>query len=401
VALDVTLVIVGALGIAVVFTSALIRHLPLSEPLIALALGVALGPEVLDVTDFGRGTDVLHVATEVGLAIALMAVALRFPWPEVRQHLRPVLFMITIGMVAMAAIVGALAWWLLPVGLSAAVLVGGALAPTDPVLSSSVVTGKPAADILPHRLRLMLSVESGFNDGLALPLVIAGVVLVRDDGLGRFTIEGLLSLAIAVVGGWALGAAAGAVFRRLEDHRDVEDSAFFVFTLVLPLFVLGVINLLGGDGVLAVFIGGLAYNRQVGASIYEAEREVEEGINRLLLLPLFLLFGAVLPWAEWEALGWERLVAFAIGVLLVRRIPVVLTLKRQLGLGWAGTAVYGWFGPMGVASLFYATLALEEHAAGEIVWPAVAMVVAASTVVHGASSAPVRALYGQIADRTG
>lgn len=94
------------------------------------------------------------------------------------------------------------------------------------------------------------------------------------------------------------------------------------------------------------------------------------------------------------------LIAFTVGVLVLCRIPVVLALKRQLGLGWAGTAVYGWFGPMGAASLFYATPALEQHAAGQVVWPSVAMVVAASTFVHGASSAPVRALYGQVAERT-
>lgn len=399
--LDTALLTLGALGIVVVFASALIRHLPLSEPLVALALGVILGPEVLGVADFGRGTTLLHGVAEVGVAIALMAVALRSPWDDVRAHLRPVLVMITLGMVAMAAIVGALAWWLLPVGISAAVIVGGALAPTDPVLSSSVVTGQPAADILPHRLRLMLSVESGFNDGLALVLVVAGIVLVRDEGFGRFAVDALFSVALALVAGWAIGAAAGEVFRRLDEARDIEDSAFFVFTLVLPIFVLSVVNLLEGDGILAVFVAGLAYNRHVGPSIYEDEREVEEGVNRLLLLPLFLLLGAVLPWSEWREMGWGALVAFTVGVLVVRRIPVVLALKRPLGLGWAGTAVYGWFGPMGAASLFFATLALEQHAAGQVVWPAVAMVVAASTVVHGASSAPVRALYARVPERTG
>jgi sodium/hydrogen antiporter len=165
--------------------------------------------------------------------------------------------------------------------------------------------------------------------------------------------------------------------------------------------VLGAVNLLHGDGILAVFAAGLAYNRQVGSSIYDDEREVEEGVNRVLLLPLFALFGAVLPWAEWRSLGWAPLAAFAATVLLLRRLPVVLALKRQLGLGWAGTVVYGWFGPMGAAALFFATLALEEHAASGVVWPAVAFVVACSTVVHGVTAAPLRAVYGKVSARTG
>lgn len=397
--LDTALVAVGALGVLVVFGSRLVRHLPTSEPLLALAVGVVLGPEVLGLAEFDRGETVLHSVSELGVAIALMAVALRFPWEDVRRHLRPVVVMITAGMVGMAAVVGGLAWWLLPVGVEAAVIIGGALAPTDPVLSSSIVTGAPAVELLPKRLRLLLSVESGFNDGLALPLVVAGIVLVHDDTFGRFALEGLLSVGIAMVLGWLLGAAAGELFRRLNEAQDIEDSAFFVFTLVLPLLVLGAVNLLRGDGILAVFVAGLAYNRQVGTSIYEDEREVEEGVNRVLLLPLFMLFGAVLPWREWSEIGWGPLLAFAVGVLLLRRLPVVLALQRQLGLGGAGTLVYGWFGPMGAAGLFFGTLALEEHAEGLLVWPAVALVIALSTVVHGATSAPVRAAYASATDR--
>jgi sodium/hydrogen antiporter len=399
--LDVGLAAVGALGVLVVLISGVARHLPVSEPLLAFAAGIVLGPEVLALADFDHELPLLHGASELSVAIALMAVALRFPWDAVRQHWRPVLVMITIGMVAMAAIAAGISWWVLPVTWSAAVVIGGALAPTDPVLSSSIVTGEPAEEVLPERLRLMLSVESGLNDGLALPLVVAGIVLVHGDGFGRFASEGLRSVAIALVLGWLLGMVAGEVFRRLDAAHDIEDSAFFVFALVLPILVLGVVNLLHGDGILAVFAAGLAYNRQVGSSIYDDEREVEEGVNRVLLLPLFLLFGAVLPWSEWRTIGWAPLLAFAVAVLVLRRLPVVVVLKRALDLDWPGTLVYGWFGPMGAAALFFATFAHEEHAAGGVVWPAVAFAVACSTIVHGMTSAPVRAVYGKLAERTG
>ena len=399
--LDLGLVTVGALGVLVVFASRLVRHLPISEPAVALLVGVVLGPEVLALADLDHEVVVLHAVSELSVAIALMAVALRFPWADVRRHVGPVAVMVTVGMIAMAAITGGLAWWLLPVTTSAAVVIGGALAPTDPVLSSSIVTGEPAEESLPERLRLVLSAESGVNDGLALPLVVAGIVLVHGDGFGRFATEGLWAVALALALGAALGAAAGEAFRRLDEAHDIEDSAFFVFTLVLPIFVLGLVNLLHGDGILAVFVAGLAYNRQVGSSIYDDEREVEEGVNRVLVLPLFLLLGLVLPWTDWRTLGWVPLAAFALAVLLLRRLPVVLALKRWLGLSWAGAAVYGWFGPMGAAALFFATLAHEEHAAGGVVWPAVAFVVVCSTVVHGVTAAPVRALYGKVSEPAG
>lgn len=389
------MVTIGALGVAVVFGSRLLRHTPLTGPLLALVVGVVLGPEVLDIAALEDGVSHLHAVSEVVVAVALMAVALRFPWRTVRRLLAPTAWMVTVGMVAMAAIVAALASTVLGVAAGTAVLLGGVLAPTDPVLSSSVVTGDPATRVLPQRLRALLSVESGVNDGLALPLVVAGTVLVLGKDLEVFAVEGLLAVVIGVVLGAALGAAAGEVFRRLDGAHDIEDSAFFVFTLVLAVLVLGLVNLAEGDGILAVFVAGLAYNRQVGSSIYEQEREVEEGTNRVLVLPLFLLLGTVLPWERWSELGWP-LVAFTVGVLVLRRLPVVLAMRPLLGLSWASAAFYGWFGPMGAAALFFATRAHEEHAAADVVWPVAALVVAASTVVHGATAAPLRRLYERV-----
>lgn len=394
--LDVALVVVGAIGVLVVFASRVARHLPVSEPAIALGIGVLLGPEGVALVDVDRPVVVLHAVSELSVAIALMAVALRFPWDDVVRYRRPILAVVVVGMVGMAAVTTGLAWWLLPVTTSAAVVIGASLAPTDPVLSSAIVAGDPAEETLPERLRLVLSMESGLNDGLALPLVVAGVVLVHGDGFGRFAAEGLWSVVIATVLGIAIGLVAGTLFRRLDEAHDIEDSAFFMFSLVLPMLVLGGVNLLHGDGILAVFVAGLAYNRQVGSKIYEDEREVEEGVNRILLLPLFVLFGAVLPWTDWRTLEWAPLAAFALAVLLLRRLPIVLALKPVLGLSWPGAVVYGWFGPMGAAALFFATLAHEEHAAAGVVWPAVAFVVACSTIVHGVTAAPVRAAYGRL-----
>lgn len=394
--LDAGLVAIGALGVAVVLTSRAIRHLPISEPLVALVFGVVLGPEVLGIAEFVEGTTLLHSVSELGMAVALMAIALRFPWSLVRGHRRPLGWMLLIGMPAMAAIVAGLAWWILGLGLGAAVLVGGILAPTDPVLSSSVVTGDPAVESLPERLRALLSLESGANDGLALPIVVAGMVIVRDGGVRRFAVEGLVSVLIAVVLGALIGHLSGRAFRALDDARDIESSAYFVFTLVLALFSLGAVNIVHGDGILAVFVAGLAYNRAVGERIYESEREVEEGVNRVLVLPIFVLFGAVLPWDGWADLGWTGAL-FAIGVLVLRRIPVVVALAPALPLGRHELAFYAWFGPMGAAALFFSTSAIEERAAEPDLWPAVALVVAVSTVVHGITAAPGRQLYARSA----
>ncbi len=391
--LDVGLLTVGALGVVAVLASRGLRHWPISEPLVAMLLGVALGPRVLDVADFGtHGLVLLHRVSEVIIAIALMAVALRFPWATFWELRRPVTWLLSVGMLGMAATVAGLAWAILGVGFGIAVLLGGALAPTDPVLSSSVVAGRPAEDALPERLRALLSEESGFNDGLALPLVIMGIVVLRDLGPWQFVLDGVIAVLLAVVLGAGIGYLAGWGFRSLTGDHDIEHSAFFIFPLVLALAVIGVVNLVGGDGILAVFVAGLAYNQQVGQHVYSDERAVEEGINRVLVLPVFVLFGTVLPWSDWGRLGWP-VVAFAVAVLLLRRLPVVFALSSRLSFGWRETLFYGWFGPMGVAAMFFITLALEEGVVNDAAWPSVALVVAGSTIAHGVTAAPARELY--------
>ena len=390
--LDAGLVTIGAMGIVVVLASRTIRHLPVSEALVALVVGVLLGPEVTGVAEFPEGTTLLHSVSEIVMAIALMAIALRFPWPTVWRERRPLTWVLLIGMPAMAAVVAGLASWVLGLGAGVAVLIGGILAPTDPVLSASVVTGDPALEALPERLRALLSLEAGANDGLALPIVVAGLAMVHGHGLRHFAVEGLWSVALAVVLGWIVGELAGRAFRALDEIHDIESSAFFVFTVVLALFTLGLVNIVGGDGILGVLLAGLAYNRAVGERIYETEREVEEGINRVLMLPVFVLFGVILPWGGWSELGTAGIV-FVVAVLLLRRIPVIVGLSPALPLERRGLAFYGWFGPMGVAALFFVTLALEEGVTDPELWPAVALVVAASTLVHGLTAAPGRQLY--------
>ncbi len=398
--LDVWLAVLGVLGCAIVLGSHGLRLLPLSGPLLALAVGVVLGPEVLDVLALPEPRAVLHDASEVLAAIALMAVALRYRIGAVAKVAKPVGWLVALVMPGMAAVGALLATLLIGLPVAEALLLGAVLAPTDPVLSSSIVTGGPAEKVLPARLRQILSTESGANDGLAWPMVILGVVLVRDEGLGRWGIEGVVAVLLAVAGGLALGALYGYGFRELERRRDVEPSGFFMSAVVLAVFTLGVVNLLGGDGLLGVFVAGLAYNAVMGESTASAERTVEEGINRILVLPLFVLLGLVPPWRAWGD-DLAALAAFAVALLLLRRLPLVLALRPVLRLERIDAAFLGWFGPVGVAALFYLTLAIQEGAAGDTAWAAGTFAIAASTVIHGVTATPGRRVYDRLVNGGG
>ncbi|SNS18943.1 sodium/proton antiporter, CPA1 family [Geodermatophilus pulveris] len=393
--IDVLLVVAGVLGLLVAALSERLRRLPVSEPVLGLAVGVLVGPELLGVLappPLTEDTTWLHTVTRLLLAVSVMAVALRYPVGQARARWRPVLLLLAVVMPAMALVTAGLAAWTLGVGVGAAALLGAALCPTDPVLASSVVTGTPAEQDLPDRDRQLLSLESGANDGLALPLVLLAVAIAGAASVPGALAESLWQVAGAVLLGAAAGWLGARALRAGEEHGSTDSAPRLLFTAVLAFAVLGAAGLLHVDGILAVFVAGLAFNAVATGPDRTDDLPIDEAVNRFLVLPLFVGLGLVLPWAAWGELGW-RGVALAAGVLLLRRLPVLWLLRRPLRLGRPDAVYLGWFGPVGVSALFYLALEAERLEVDPVVLAAGSLVVAASTVVHGTSAAPGRVLY--------
>ncbi len=401
--LDVLLVAVGLLGVLIAGLSARIRRLPFSEPMLAVALGIVAGPQVLDVLALRSLTEEhasVHEGARVLLAVSVMGVALRYPFGAVRRQLRPVALLLLVAMPVMALVSAGLAVWLLGATVGVAILLGTAISPTDPVLASSVVTGRPAEENVPERTRQVLSIESGANDGLALPLVLLAVAAAGPLTAGEAAAEATWQVVGAVILGVALGWLGGRALRFGETHGSMSHGPMLLFTVLLALLVVGLSGVLHLDGVLAVFVAGLAVNVTSTGSERAAELEIDEAVNRFAVLPMFLIVGATIPWSSWYDLGWHG-VALVGAVLLLRRLPVLLALRRPLGLSWADAAFAGWFGPIGVSAVFYLTLVADRVDMPDMVLAAGTAVVVASTVAHGVTSAPGRVLRRRLADRSG
>jgi NhaP-type Na+/H+ or K+/H+ antiporter len=386
----------GALALVLALFSHRVRRLPVSGPLLALALGVLVGPQVLDVVSVPKTVrdPLLLEAARLMLAVSLIGVALRFPFSSLRPVLRPVLLLVGVVMPLAAAVTGGLAVALLGLPVSLAALLGACLCPTDPVLASDVVSGDPAERDLPEKTRQVLTEESGANDGLALPLVLLALVPVLDQALGGEALEALYQVSVAVVVAVVIGAATAAALRAVEARREVERPSELVLTLVLAVAVLGACRVPETDGVLGVFAAGLAYNAFIGREDREAQEALDEVANRYLVVPFFVLVGAVLPWKEWDELGGAVLL-FAVAVLLLRRPPLVTALGRLLGLRLRDAVFVGWFGPIGVSAVFYLAFSVEEGAKDPRVFAAGMAVVAVSTVLHGVTAIPGRRLYAR------
>lgn len=392
---DVWLAVGGLLAVVVAAGSRRLDELPLTETILALIAGVALGPRALGVLEVAPAdaSNALNLVARLTLAVSLMAIALRYPISEVLERRRGVIWLLVLVLPGMAAIGAALAWWILAVPLGIALVIGAALAPTDPVLASSVISGEPAQRALPSVLLQRLSLESGANDGFAFPLVLVAASVAAGTATSGAVLAAVWSVLGAVAIGGTIGWLAGKVLVWAEQHGDVDPSREVLSSLLLALGTLGLATLAATDGLLAVFATGLAYNAVSTGREREAEERIDEAVNRFLVLPLFLLVGVLLPWETWAQLGWRGPV-LTVAVLLLRRLPIVVVTRRVIETPRMLDAIWlGWFGPIGVAAVYYLT---EVEALGvddPTIWGVGSMVVAASTLVHGVTAAPFRALY--------
>ncbi len=400
--LNVALAVVGGLVLVVGLLSSPLDRSWLSAPLFAFLFGVALGPHGLNVLDpmaWGDGKQMLEQTARLTLGISLMGIALRLPPSYPFVHWRSLLVLLAVGMPAMFLISALLTHWVMGWPLLMALLVGSAICATDPVVASSIVTGGVAKENLPESFRHLLSSESGANDGLAYPLVLLPVLLLTlpagDAWFDWFVTIWLWEVGGGILIGVALGWATGRALQWSEERGYLDQPSFLSITLALTLLVLGLGELLGTNSILGVFAAGLAFDQEVGGKERSEEDNVQEAVNILLTMPVFVLFGLIAPWAEWRALGPQG-GGLALLILLLRRLPAILLLKpwlpamRDLPI----TLIMGWFGPIGVSALYYATF-ISSRTGYDLAWTVGTLIVVASMLAHGMTAAPLAYRYGR------
>ena len=386
------LIAVTTLTVVLGLGSRLLSGVPVSEPMIALTVGIVLGPQLFGYLEIPSARhEIFLILTRVLLSFTVMTAALRYPTQVVRSSVRPVAVLLVVVLPLMVATGTALAAGVLGLGWSAAFVLGAVLGPTDPVLVSSVVSGDSAERSLPLRLRSALSLESGANDGIGFFFVATALYAAQRHTTSWWGLHAVGG----IVGGIAVGVVVGTVTGRLVEwtrrlgHQ--TDATFLLFSLTFSLFVLSICVAIGLDGILAVFVAGIAYSRAIGEDNRREQHTVEEGVDRLLLLPVFVLLGASLPWEDWTALGWKA-IAFVALLLALRRLPWLVLAGGLMSLRLRERLWMGWFGPIGIAALFYASRSQDEGEPARVIWAVVTLVVATSTLVHGASALPERGL---------
>jgi len=365
----------------------------ISAPMVFVAVGLAVANAPLSLVHVNISSGSLLTLTELTLALLLFSDAARVNVRAFRHDAGVPVRLLLIGLpltIAFGTLVGAA---LLPgIGIWAVVVIAAAVAPTDAALGAPVVEDPH----VPRRIRRILNVESGLNDGIATPFVacaIAGAAAELSEP-GPGVANALTDLLIGVVVGIVVGLTLGLLLRWASRAgwtnaglRGPAVVAFAVLAYSLSLVV-------GGNGFIAAFVGGLAFGTTLDSDQREATLEFDGVTGELASWVVWFAFGTVLVHAL-DATTW-RTVAFALLALTVlRMVPVALCLLGT-GLDASTVAFVGWFGPRGLASIVFGLLAFDGLAGptGATVVATVAATVLGSVVAHGMTARPFARRYG-------
>jgi len=398
----VSIALVSGALLAFALVSGRLQGTIVTPPLVFIVFGYLIGQGVLGIANVDPGHGAIHVIAGLTLILVLFSDAARINLAQLRRDHDLPLRMLLIGLPLTMAGGAWLALMLFPqLDFWEAVLLAALLAPTDAALGQSVVSAKA----VPVRIRQAINVESGLNDGIALPAVLLFAALASAQQESAQAAEWLSFALFQVTLGPLAGALVGFVGARLLDsaaHRGWTDTAFQgIGILSLAVFAFAVAELIGGNGFIAAFIGGMV----LGATVRHPCTflfEFMEAEGLLLMLITFLVFGAALLPEGLEHISAATIVYAVLSLTVVRMLPVAISLMGT-GLRLRSVMFLGWFGPRGLASILFVLLILEkvELVHRTELLSITVITVGLSALLHGLSAAPLAKLYGRHAARMG
>ncbi|GAA3689320.1 cation:proton antiporter [Terrabacter ginsenosidimutans] len=433
-----------AMFLAAVLPSVLDRY-AVSAAMVLLVLGMAIGllplPEGMRLDPVAIRPQVERV-TEFTILVALMGVGLAidrsFDWRSRAAWAAwsPTWRLLAVAMPLTIASVALLGWGL---GLApaAALLLGAALAPTDPVLASDVQVEGPAVDGTGDSgtdddealgepvdekddVRFALTSEAGLNDGLAFPFVTAAVLMASAGGLSSIGSWGLHWFAWDLVGKVVVGVAAGVAvgwvlariaFRSSRRSLRLAEQGEPLLALAALVMTYGFSQLVGGYGFVSVFACGMTLRAaERNHNYHRSMHEVVQRLERLLTLLILLMLGMSMTKGVLGELDWRGVVIALALVFVVRPVAGWASLRLRArepglpgGLGRKEMLATAFFGVRGIGSLYYLSFAAGEHAFADErwLWSTVAFTILLSVMVHGTLATPVMRYLERRRDRAG
>lgn len=384
--LDTTLLIFGALLVLGALLSGIARRSFLSLTALFVLAGFVLGQGGVGALHFHARSQFVGDLAVVALIVILFRDGIEVDAELLQTHwhlpLRKLVLAmpLTLGIVAVGARLLTSLPWL------DCLLLGALLSPTDPVLSSSVVTNPRVPQVVRHSLNL----ESGLNDGLALPAVLAFAAAVTTGGghfvWWRFVLE---DLTIGFATGILVGYAASWLMPREEGlEPEIPPHQKSLYALGVAFVAYGIAVLPPhGNGLIAVYVAAitLGIRRPDLAAHFEHQ---SQDLVEIVKLGIFVVFGSVLTLHGLFGDGWAA-VGLVVVTLLIARPVAVFTALTGTATDVPTRAFMAWFGPKGVATMTFALFVLSDRiAAGVRIFNLAALVVVCSVIVHGLTDTP-------------
>lgn len=383
---------------------------PLTMPMVFVAVGAAMS--ATGIVEVSAELGAIGLLAEVTLAVILFSDASRLSLPRLRRQFAIPARLLGIGL-PLTILSGAVVYALLFESTSIAehVLLAAILAPTDAALGSAVIEDES----VPARERLALTVESGLNDGLVVPVatIATSVLLDEHRSTASWVWFGVQQIGLGTLIGLVIGTG-GVVLLRRAKHAGWSDGRYEqIATFALPVLALCAAEAIDANGFIGAFVAGLAFGtggdrwtRRRGRPITDADpmaeaealTEFTEDSAQLLGVIAFFVFGNLFVGESLGDLGPKVVVAALASLTIVRMIPVVVALIGT-GWSWPSKLFVGWFGPRGLASIAFGILLLEEfgetNSAARELFGAITLTVTFSVVLHGATAAFGASRYGK------
>lgn len=349
----------------------------LSTAVLFLLGGFVLGEGVTGVLTITPGQDVVKLLAELALFSVLFTDGMRAGITDLRRAWRLPGRALLLGLPLTLLITASLAHWVVGLDWLPSLLIGAVLAPTDPVFAAAIV----GREEVPRRLRHLLNVESGINDGLALPVVLVLLSLLGSDGPTGWVLVEELALGIGI------GLAVPLAVLWLESRAFLKSVKGLepLLPVAIGLTVLALCLVTHGNLFLGAFTAGVV----VASRGHEFVREFHqfgELISELLKLAAILVFGALITpsflFEEISLAGW----LFAVAVIVVPRPLALLVSFLGSRLNRREQLAAMWFGPKGFASVVYGLLVLESDiGAADELFHLTALVIVLSILAHSST----------------
>ena len=394
----IAILIVAGLFLTYSLFSKYLEKTILTAPLIFTVVGLLtayLGNGLLGISDLEHGT--IHILVELTLVIVLFTDAAQTNFQILeKQHFLPQR-MLLIGL-PLIIILGTLAGYLIfdKFNFWEVALLAAILAPTDAALAKPVVSSED----LPLRIRQIINVESGLNDGIALPAVLifasCASSFESDQSSLYFVKLTLSQIILGPLVGMAVGYVGAKSINFFSDKKWMSQTFEGIGALSIALIAFSGATLVGGNGFLSAFVGGLAFGHFLNKKC-EFLYEFAESEGQFFTLTTFLVFGAAAVHLIGDEFQWSYIFYAVLSLTIIRMLPIAISLIGT-GVDKYTVLFLGWFGPRGLASILFTLLVLENmniaHS-GELT-SVIMITVLMSIVLHGITAFPVSRKYGSI-----